>query len=317
MGEAFGGFELVGRLGAGGMAEAWSAVRRGPGGFEQRVCVKRILPSWKDDARFVRMFLEEARIAARLRHGTIVQVIEAGDDGGVPYLALELVEGADLRKLIDATRAKRTRLAAEQVALVALDLATALEVAHREGVLHRDVSPANVLLSASGEVKLSDFGIAKAADSARHTRTGIAKGKPSYMSPEYASTGKATVQSDLYALGVTLYEVATGVRPFRAATELASQLKARSGERKAVAVLAPELPWSLAWAIDRLIEPDPAHRFASAEELFDALSDVTPVPGARRRLGRAVRELVSGVEETTQPCEPPPPDDTTRDCRAR
>lgn len=306
--ERYGPFELLRRLGAGGMAETFAAIRRGPGCFEQRVCVKRILPTWESDPRFVRMFLEEARIAARLRHGTIVQVVETGEVGGSPYLALELVEGADLRRLIDRGGA----LAPDLVALVALELATALEIAHAEGVIHRDVSPSNVLVSVAGEVKLADFGIAKAHDSASRTATGIPKGKASYMAPEYAATARATPATDVFALGVTLFEAATGRKPW------ARGDREDRASRPPVRALAPSLPGPLADAIERALEPDPARRFASAAALFDAI-DVTPIPGTRRRLGRAVRALTDAetVVDRTAPSAPPSREEPTRPSRPR
>jgi serine/threonine protein kinase len=298
--ERVGSFELLGRLGAGGMAEVFAARRVGPGGFEQRVCVKRIRASAESDPRFVRMFLEEARIAARLRHATIVQVLEVGEERGVPFLALELVDGLDLRRLIDGLRARGDRLSAEDVAQLASDLSTALEVAHRGGVLHRDVSPGNVLVSVFGEVKLADFGIATASDSERWTATGVPKGKVAYFAPEYALTGEATERTDLYALGVTLYQAATGERPFHARTELGTLLRARDGDRAKAGDRAAHLPRGLAEAIDRLIEPTPEARFASASELFDALERVMPRPGARRRLGARVRSLRAAATEPTR-----------------
>lgn len=314
--ERFGPFELERRIGAGGMAETFAATRRGPGSFEQRVCVKRILPSWQGDARFVAMFLEEARIAARLRHATIVQVIEAGEVEGAPYLVLELIDGVDLRRLIDG----QGPLAPELVALVALELATALEIAHRDGVIHRDVSPSNVLVSAAGEVKLADFGIAKAHDSAPSTATGLPKGKASYMAPEYAASARATPATDVYALGVTLFEAATGKKPFVGKTELATFLGARAS-RAPLRTIARALPGSLADAIDRALEPEPGARFAGADRFFDAISDVTPAPGARRRLGalvRAVHDAATIVDRTLDRTVPraAPQEAPTRAARA-
>jgi serine/threonine protein kinase len=284
MHERFGGYELERRIGAGGMAETFVALRRGYGGIEQRVCLKRILPAWQHDARYVRMFLEEGRVAARLRHATIVQVVDVGEQDGVPFLALELVEGTDLRRLVAARP-----LPPELVARVALDLATALEVAHQDGVLHRDVSPANVLLSFAGEVKLADFGIARAADRERMTATGVAKGKVAYLAPEYAASGEATTSSDLYSLGVTLFEAATGERPFAARTELGAMQRARLAERTPTASLAPSLAPELCVAIDRLVSADPSVRFESADALFDAIAHLTPAPATRRALGALVR----------------------------
>lgn len=287
--ERFGPFELERRIGVGGMAETFEAVRRGPGSFEQRVCVKRILPAWQEDPRYVAMFLEEARIAARMRHTTIVQVVEAGEAEGVPYLALELIEGTDLRRLID----RHGALPADLVALFASDLATALEIAHRNRVLHRDVSPSNVLISLAGEIKLADFGIAKAHDGMLRTSTGVPKGKAAYMAPEYAATARASAATDVYALGVTLFEVATSRKPPR-------------GGGQALRELRPDLPRALADAIVRALEPDPARRFACADAMFDSL-DPTPVSGARRRLGSMVREIhdpVTALDRTEVSARP-------------
>ena len=301
MGERFGAFEVEGKLGAGGMAEVHVARRCGPGGFEQRLCLKRILPAWAGDARILQMFREEARVSARLRHASLVQLIEAGEHEGVPYLALELVEGADLRKLIEASRG-RGGLPAEVVGLIAVDLATALEVAHREGILHRDVSPSNVLVSRAGEVKLADFGIAKASDSPLRTATGVPKGKVQYMAPEYALSGAASARSDLYALGITLFEAATGVLPFKAATLLASLTRARQNERPRVRALAPGLPPVLEDAIERLVQPVPEARFKSAAALYDALSPLAPSASVRRSLGALARR--AGTRSTASVARP-------------
>jgi eukaryotic-like serine/threonine-protein kinase len=323
--ERFGGFELVSRIGAGGMAETFRAVRRGPQGIEQHVCIKRILPAWQGDPRFRRMFLEEARIAASLRHQTIVQVIEAGEHEGAPFLALELVEGTDLRRMIDGLRARGRRIPPSLLTLVALDVATALELAHREGVMHRDVSPANVLVSEAGEVKLTDFGIAKASDSERVTATGFAKGKHAYMAPEYAASGVATPRTDLYSLGVALFEAATGARPARASTRAATRGGARGARERApdaeLARLAPEVPAELARIIERLIAQDPYARFPGAEALFDALASLRPGPAARRALGALAREVAQtpppAVDpDRTLPCEPPAFEEATRALRA-
>lgn len=309
MSERFGPYELQSRIGAGGMAETFRALRRGPGGIEQRVCIKRILPAWQDDARFVRMFLEEARIAARLRHATIVQVLDVGSHEGTPYLALELIEGTDLRRLIDHERAERRVLGADLLTLVALEVATALEHAHLEGVVHRDVSPANVLISAAGEVKLADFGIAKAADGDRHTTTGFAKGKIAYMAPEYAASGSASAASDLYSLGVTLFEAAAGRRPQR------TPLAPGGAPRVSLARAAPHLPAPLVDIVERLLEPEPRARFESAERLFDALAELTPTASARRALGalaRGARDAPARTDERTRTSEPPIFEEPTR-----
>ena len=163
----FGPYALVRPLGVGGMAETFVAKRQGPGGFVQRVCLKRVLPAFNQDPRFVEQFLQEARLAATLRHGNIVGVIDFGEHEGVYYMALELVEGCDLRQLMIAQPAYRVPV--ELTVQVILSLADALDYAHNaeiseeaHGLVHRDLSPGNVLLSRSGGVRLADFGIAKA-----------------------------------------------------------------------------------------------------------------------------------------------------------
>ena len=177
----FGPYRLVRRLGVGGMAEAFEATRIGAGGFEQRVCLKRVLPAFSDDEAFVSRFQREARLAAQLRHTNIVGVIDAGEIDGAHYMALELVDGVDLRSLLKSS--PNERVSPEMVALIGTDLAFALEHAHRT-LVHRDISPSNILLSRSGEAKLADFGIAKAIDNPQVTASRTAQGKIPYMAPE-------------------------------------------------------------------------------------------------------------------------------------
>jgi len=292
----FGPYELERRLGAGGMAETFVAVRRGPGGFEHRVCLKRILPAFEEDAEFVRLFLEEARIAATLRHANIVQVVDFGLVDGSHFLALELIDGLDLNALLAASRATQSPITSGIVSYLALELATALDFAHAAdsqgkatGVVHRDISPSNVLLSTAGEVKLADFGIAKAVSKTRVTRSGVIKGKVPYMAPEYALTAAFDIRSDLFALGVTLYEAMGGARPYDGATDLDTLRRAQAGEHIPLTERTPGAPTGLVQAIERLICPDPDDRFQTAAAFVDALVDDAPPPTARRILGELVR----------------------------
>jgi len=186
--ERFGDYELVERLGVGGMAETFQAIRRGIGGFEQRVCLKRILPTFVDEPEFVEMFLREARLSALLHHGHIARVLEFGVAEGTHYLTLELIEGTDLRAALRHLRSHRESLDPGLTSYIAHALGAALDFAHTAdddghaaGIIHRDVSPSNVLLSNAGEVKLADFGIAKATNHPGSIQSGALKGKIPYV----------------------------------------------------------------------------------------------------------------------------------------
>ena len=205
----FGPYRLVRRLGVGGMAETFEATRTRAEGFEQRVCLKRVLPAFSDDEEFVSRFQREAKLAAGLRHTNIVGVIDAGSIDGAHYMALELVDGVDLRSLLKSS--PEQRLSPEVVALIAIDLGYALEHAHG-ALVHRDISPSNILLSRSGDAKLADFGIAKALDGAHVTASRGAQGKIPYMAPERMRGESVDGRADLFSLGVVMYEALSGVR---------------------------------------------------------------------------------------------------------
>lgn len=300
--EKLGPFELQRRLGAGGMAEAFVAVRRGPAGFEQRVCIKRILPAYEGDQDFVASFLAEARTSASLRHANIVQVLDFGAHGGSHYLALELIDGLDLRALVQ----RDLTLDAELVVLIACEVASALAHAHagdedRPTVIHRDVSPSNVLVSRNGEIKLTDFGIARVVGGSLHTASGIIKGKIPYMPPEYIDGGAFDARGDLFALGVVMFELLHGYRPFDGDSELDTLRRIASGERKPfTASVGP----ALLACVERLLQQEPARRYADARELLDALPTVH-THRARRRLAELVRARSSRAQGDSAPAWPP------------
>ena len=303
----FGPYELARRLGAGGMAETFVAVRRGPGGFEQHVCLKRILPAFEENVEFVRLFLEEARVSARLRHTNIVQVLDFGVVEGSHFLALELVEGLDMRIVLEQLRGNDEAMTSGLVSYLAFELGAALDFAHEagpdgsvKGVVHRDISPSNVLLSRAGEVKLTDFGIAKAMNTTHITRSGNIKGKVPYMAPEYALKMQYDARSDLFALGVTLYEALVGKRPFDGLTELDTMRRIQDGEHVPLHEAAPGVPAALSSAIEQLLLPDPDQRYPNAAEFLDALVDVAPPPTSRRILGDLVRRCTARKQEETE-----------------
>ncbi len=294
-----GAYEVLATLGQGGMARTYVAVRRGPGGFEQRVCLKRIRSRHDQGPEFGRQFLAEAKIAASVSHANLVKVLDFGADTDGYFLALELVSGLDLWGIYNALNARGERLPIDLVTYIAVELATALEVLHRaspdgehHGLIHRDVSPSNVLISYDGEVKLADFGIARSVDGPKHTRTGVIKGKVPYMAPSYARTAMPDVQCDLFAVGVVLFELLAGRRPYQGATDLLTLELAAKGDHAPLTQLAPHAPKALIDLTERLIDPKPSLPVHSATELLTELSAL-PLAGAtaRRQLGQLVESL--------------------------
>ncbi|MGE0785847.1 MAG: serine/threonine protein kinase [Sandaracinaceae bacterium] len=298
----FGPYELVRRLGSGGMAETYLAVRHGPGGFVQHVCVKRILPVHEADPQFVKQFLTEARLAAQLRHASIAQVVDFGEVDGSHYLALELIDGMDLRALLNKLRARGERMPVPVLVHVVLEIARALDFAHTRGatrppVIHRDISPSNVLVSRAGEVYLIDFGIARSLDAGASV-SGVVRGKVPYMAPEYALSGRYDARTDLFSLGVLLFEALAQRRPFDGRTDLDTLQRIQEGRRPSLVELAPDTPEALVRAVDTLLSPDPARRPSSAGQLVDRLAAIAPPPTVVRELGALVRSCTESLSES-------------------
>jgi eukaryotic-like serine/threonine-protein kinase len=278
-------FVLLERLGRGGQAEVWRARREG-GLIDHEVCIKRPLYPLGPAER--RVVLEEARILARVRHANVISLLDAVEDetGGI-VLVLELVRGVDLRTLQTVLGERGRRLSPAAVATVGVALCRALAAAQRAfpgGIVHRDVSPHNVLLSSEGEIKLADFGIARARDRERWTAAGRVKGKTAYLSPEQLRGDALSVHSDLFAVGIVLYELLTGSRPF--ADPLASRFARH--ERAPLFERAPAVPESLASAVERLLSAAVADRPASADHAARLLGPAL-VDAAVEELAHAVR----------------------------
>jgi hypothetical protein len=315
---SFGPFRIVRRLGRGGMAETFVAERQGLAGFSQRVCLKRVLPALCADPGFVAMFQEEARLAARLVHPHIAQIYDFGADEGQWWMALELVDGVDLRTLLETVRALDQPMPLDLVVLILTDVSSALACSHgsQPVVVHRDVTPSNVLLSREGAVKLADFGIAKQTDGERATASGI-KGKVPYMAPEQALGGTIDARTDLFALGVMAFELLAGRRPFDGPTELATLANLAADRRPSLASVAPHAPAALVALVEQLLAPAPDARPESAAAVLDTLSADAPPLSARRALGVLVERAQTRAE--TRPLDampaasatgtaPPPPE---------
>ena len=230
MSETYGNYELIERLATGGMAEIFRAKQLGLEGFEKEVVVKRILPHLAREAQFIKMFLDEARIAARLSHPNVTQIYNLGAQGGTYFIAMEYVDGRDLREVWRMCEARGEPMPPQYACRIIAEAAAGLHHAHKKtnkqgkplGIVHRDVSPQNILISSTGDVKVVDFGIAKAADSSTHTRAGVLKGKFAYMAPEQAAGGRVDRRTDIFALGVVLHELLTGRRLFKRDTDVST-----------------------------------------------------------------------------------------------
>jgi serine/threonine protein kinase len=310
-------------LGAGGMAEVFVAEAVGLLGQRRKAAVKRVRRDLVDNQEFCEMFLDEARLAAELHHPNIVEVYAFGTGGpGAavrPYIAMELVDGLPLSVLLRYSAALGRPVPLGVVAEIGVELCAALHYAHtlraadgqRMQVVHRDVSPHNVLVSRAGVVKLIDFGIARAATRQVHTKTGHMRGKLAYAAPEQIGAGAVDARTDVFSLGVLLYEATTLHRPFIGNSELGMVAAILEGKRRALVELRPDAA-PLAEAIERAMEPEPDRRWPSAEAFGEALRRGLgePLPGPD-----ALRELVELVEAERQvsrsvPSLPPPPAST-------
>lgn len=271
-----GRYELLRRLALGGMGEIYLARARGAAGFEKSVIIKTILPHLAEEEEFVTKFLDEGRIVVQLTHGNIVPVFDMGQDDGEYFIAMEYVHGLDLRDLLRRLKARNAELPLEAAIYIAGEVCKGLSYAHRKtgengqplGIVHRDVSPSNVLISKEGEVKIIDFGIAHAADKFSQTKSGAIQGKCCYMSPEQARGGSLDARSDIFSTAVLLYEMLTLIRPFEGRNDLESLDLVRRCEFDPPGILRPEISEELDEIILKAMAPDPDERYQTIDELY-------------------------------------------------
>ena len=271
------------RLGLGGMAEVFVATRPGPHGFNKRFAVKRILPELARDARFVAMFCDEARICAGLSHPNIVQVVDFGESDGEVFMALEYVDGVSLARLLRAVAAARRRFPVPVALFIAHEVLRALDFAHSAhddqgrslGIVHRDVSPGNVLIGRAGEVKLGDFGILLSAFVDRRTYPGELKGKVGYMSPEQAMGGAVDRRSDLFALGIVLAEMLLARPLFSGKNEFEILTKIHQADIRNIDKYGHGIPSEVLDLARTALHRDPARRYPSAQAFALAIQSVS------------------------------------------
>ncbi|MGE6762563.1 protein kinase domain-containing protein [Corallococcus interemptor] len=305
-----GKYQLVRKLATGGMAEVFLAKAAGPRGFEKTLVLKRILPHLAEDEAFVEMFLGEAQLAARLDHPNVVQIFDFGEVDGSYFLAMEYIDGPTLRRLIKRSTELKQPLSpavcAKMVASAAEGLAFAHELTDPEtgaplGLVHRDISPENVLVSRQGAVKVVDFGIAKVAGQSHRTATGVVKGKIAYMPPEQLQAKAMDGRVDVYALGIVLYELLTGKRPFDATTDV-SMMQAILFEPFVPALKRrPDLPEAMQRILERALAKDREQRYpdcrafqADLERFVLSLGE----PMGAYQIARLVAQVMEGVEAT-------------------
>ena len=282
--ERFGRYILLDRIGVGGMAEVFRAVMPGPEGFKRTFVVKRILTQLCQSQTFVEMFVREARIGALLNHPNIAQVFDFGSVDGEYFLAMEYIRGADILAMMRRLREMKQRLPIPIAVFVAHQVASGLAYAHGlrnaddepMNLIHRDVTPSNVMCLRTGGVKLLDFGIAKTVDASgvESTEKGEFRGKLAYMAPERVRDEPFDARSDIYSLGVVLWELLTGRRLFRGATDVETFKNVLEKEVPPPSTLRPEVPASLDAVVARALVRDPDQRLASAQAMLDELEPI-------------------------------------------
>lgn len=275
----FGKYLLLDRLNVGGMAEVFIAKAFGVEGLERYIAIKRILPSMAEDAEFIQMFIDEARISVQLNHANVVHIHELDKVDESYYIAMEYVAGKDVRTLLERYRRRQEAMPVAQAAFIASKMCEGLHYAHTRkdargqelGIIHRDVSPQNILVSYEGEVKIIDFGIAKAANRSQKTQAGILKGKFGYMSPEMVRGQPIDRRSDIFALGIILFELLTGEKLFTGESDYSVLEKVRNAQVPEPRALNPDIPPALERVLRKALAREPADRYQWASELQEDL----------------------------------------------
>ncbi len=280
-----GRYTLAAPVGAGGMATIYLGRQVGAAGFSRVIAVKRLHPHYANEPEFIAMFLDEARLAARVRHPYVVETLDVVHEGGETVIVLEYIDGESLAGLARALHAAGERMPLAIAARIIMEVCLGLHAAHEAkgadgaplGIVHRDVSPANVLVGTDGSSRVTDFGIALASNRLSHTKSGQVKGKPAYMAPEQLAGRPLTRASDIYSAGVMLWELCAGRRAYEAPNEGALYAQVLAGQIPRLEDVAPWVPDELVRVIDRAFERDPARRFGSALEMAFAIERALPI----------------------------------------
>ena len=309
MTDRLGPYELHERIGIGGMAEVLRATMHGADGFRKEIALKRILPHVADDDEFISMFIEEAKIAVQLSHPNICQVLDLGKEGDTYFIAMELIDGKTLTAIEAAATEKHGAMPVNLALFVAKQVCAALNYAHtaarpdgqKLSLVHRDITPQNILISFDGNVKVVDFGLARATGRDYETRAGVVKGKMSYLSPEQVNGSDIDFRSDIFSLGVCLWQWLAGRKLFERDNDIATLMAIRDEEVPPLE--RDDVTPAIEAIIKRATAKEPAERFEDAsafqEELFEAATDYPPL--TRRKVARLLTELFPNASVTIPP----------------
>ncbi len=306
-GQTIGRYEFLVPIARGGMAAVWAARLKGSRGFSKTVAIKTMLPSLSDDPLFEQMFLDEAQIAAQIRHPNVVEIMDLGEEQDVLYIVMEYIDGESVATILRAAN-KRDKVPPLPIAVhLAIDACNGMHAAHElrnvdgnnVGLVHRDISPQNILVTHDGMVKLVDFGVAKAAGrTSSDTTAGQIKGKAPYMAPEQAMGMSVDRRTDIFAMGIVLYQITTGKHPFRGENDVATLHNILHRTVPSPRFVDPKFPRPLEFAIMKSLAREPEKRFQTAADMATALDRVFP-PVVRRAgtadVARFVKELLGDV----------------------
>jgi len=274
-------YHVVSKIAAGGMAEIFLALQKGEQGFQKPVVLKRILPALARDTAFVRMLVDEAHIASTLNHSNLVQVLDLGKSGDQYFLVLEFVDGWSLEQIRRRALAAKVKIPTPLALYIVSALCRGLAYVHtRErngkplGIIHRDVTPQNVLISQHGEVKLADFGIAKAVGKSERSATGVIKGKFAYMSPEQSQARPLDARSDIFSVGTVLYLLTTGKKPFDGPTDTDVIMQVRRAKPAKPSTVVKDMHADVERVINRALRADPDRRWQTAEQMADKIDAI-------------------------------------------
>jgi len=301
-------FRIIERLDKGGMAEVFRGVSESLRGFKKHVAIKRILPNLAQNAKFVSMFLDEARLSLNLQHANIVQVFDIGQAADTYFLVMEFVDGANLKAIIEHVQGQGRTMPIPEALYIMIESCKGLSYAHHLEnpetgeplyLVHRDISPPNILISKNGEVKLVDFGLAKANSQLEETDPGVVKGKFSYLSPEAAQGLEVDARADIFAIGIILYEMLTGRRLFFGSTDYETVQLVRDARIPSIQAQSPKVDSELERIVRKALARDPNDRYQEAYDLSDALSQYL----FSRRMkvtARSIAQMIRDVRETNR-----------------